>query len=279
MWKEDSEAQNKAPSTPEISAATIAVPPETPAAKRAVFVLVGFFLLQIVLGVIFGIVYSVVYIAGGGDPGDTDALTANIEGYTMQVNLLASYLASILLVLWLWRKVKNPADGFTYQFLGLNRCSLASLRRPAAVGASLGFGYIIAGGLLFPPPEGTEFGPMTTLSMSSGSDLVLWVITALFFAPIVEELLFRGVILKGFLQSWPRPPASYIAITVSVLGFTAFHYQEFVHFPFAAVAIMSMAAAATYFRLKAGNLFAASAVHFSYNLALVISLLLARLAV
>lgn len=279
MWKEDAEQQHSEPVVSRVEPAPDPAPPAPPAARRAILILVGFFLLQVLLGFIFGIILSVLLIVNGADPADTEALTAIMEGYVMQINLLASSLASIALVLWIWQKAKNPGDGISFEFLGLNRSSLTSLGRPAAVGAGLGFAYLVIGGLLVPAPEGTEFGPMTTLSMSSGMGLLMWAVMALLFAPFVEELLFRSILLKSFLQSWPAPPASTVVIAVTIVGFTAFHYQEFVFYPFAALAILSMAAAATYFRLKTDNLLAAVAVHFSYNLALVFALLLARLAV
>lgn len=280
MWKEQESATQQSEPVVPISE-PVPVPAEitAPTAKRGVMILLGFFLLQIVVGIVFGVVLSVMYVVGGGDPSNTVALTANMEGYAMHVNLGSTYVASIILVLWLWRRAKNPLDGISFEFLGVRRCSIASLGRPAAVGAGLGFAYLLIGGLLLQAPEGDEFGPMTTLSMSSGWGLVMWALTALLFAPLVEELLFRSVLLKSFLQSWPAAPASSIAIAATLLGFTAFHYQEFVYYPFAALAIFSMASAATYFRLKTDNLFAAVSVHFFYNFSLVIALLLARTTV
>lgn len=277
MWKEEESGEQRSePLVPLSEPPPVPIQVTVPTAKRGVLILAGFFLLQIVVGIVFAVVLSVMYVAGGGNPADTEALTANMEGYAMQMNLLATYLASVILVLWLWRKANNPNDGISFPFLGVHRCGLASLARPAAVGAGLGFAYLVIGGLLMQAPEGSEFGPMTTLSRSSGWGLVMWVVTALLFAPPVEELLFRSVLLKSFLQSWPTPPASTLAIVATLVGFTAFHYQEFVYYPFAALAIFSMAAAATYFRLKTDNLLAAVTVHFFYNLSLVIALLLAR---
>jgi len=277
MWKEEPKQQTSELSTREKETVTSPAQVATPTAKRAILILATFFLLQTLAGFLLGVALSFVYILGDVDPGNTEAMTAYMESYAMQMTLLASNVASVILVLWLWMKVKNPNDGFTLQFLGLSKCSLASLRRPAAVGAGLGFGYLVIASVLFPAAEGSEIGPMTTLSMSSGWSLVIWIIAVLLFAPVVEELLFRGVLLKGFLQSLPSPPASYIAISITMLGFTLLHYQEFVYYPFAAVAILSMAGAATYFRLKTDNLFAAGTVHLSYNLALVIPLLATRL--
>jgi len=278
MWKEEDKQETSELASREKAGTTSPVQVTTPTAKRAILIFVTFFLLQIVVGMLFGIALSSMYILNDGDPNNTEALTTYMESYAMQIGLLVSGVSSIIFVLWLWMKIKNPKDGFTLQFIGLSKCSLASLRRPAAIGAGLGFGYLIIASMLLPVAEGSEFGPMATMATSSGWSLVIWVVSILLFAPIVEELLFRGVLLKGFLQSWPTPPGSYIAISITILGFTSLHYQEFVYYPFAAVAIFLMAGAATYFRLKTGNIFAAWAVHQSYNLTLVFFVLAARLA-
>lgn len=277
MWKEGDvdtqSSENVAPVFATIPAPTRATPPT---AKRGILILAAFFLLQIVFAVLFGIVMSVIFAVSGGDVSDSAAVAANLEDKALLMNLIGTYVASIILVLWLWRKAIDPNDGISFEFIGLRRCSLAALAQPAATGAGLGFAYLLLGGVFFEAPEGAEFGPMTTLSMSTGWGLVVWVVTVLFCAPLIEEILFRSVLLKSFLQSWPTPPASAVAILTSIVGFTAFHYQEFVFYPFAAFAIFTMAAAATYFRLKSDNLFAAVAVHFFYNLSLVLALLLAR---
>ena len=249
-----------------------------PSAKRAILIFVSFFLLQILAGASLGIVYVVIYAFGGGDLGDTEALNASIESSTMAIGLIASNIASLLLVFWLWRKARNPNDGITFQFLGIKKCSLASLRRPAAFGVGLVISYVLIASLLFPAADGAEFGPMTTMSQSSSWGLILWIVSVLLLAPVIEELLFRGLILKSFLQSWPSPPASYIAVSITVIGFTSLHYQEFVYYPFAGVGVLMMASMATYFRLKTDNLFAAGAVHLSYNFTLVLLVLFARLA-
>ncbi len=279
MWKEDAEAQSVESADPgfeTVPAHALVIPPT---AKRGIMILAAFFLLQIVFAVIAAIALSVIFAVSGGDVSDSETLAANLEANALLVNMIGTYVASIILVLWLWLKVIDPEDGISLEFLGLRQITFVYLAKPAATGAGLGFAFLLLGGLLFQTPDGAEFGPMTTLSMASGWGLVLWAATALLFAPIVEELLFRSVLLKSFLQSWPGPPASVVATITTIVVFTAFHYQEFVYFPFAALAIFTMAATATYFRLKSDNLFAAVAVHFFYNLSLVLSMLLARTSV
>lgn len=250
--------------------------PTLPTAKRAIRIFVAFFLLQILLGFIVGVLLSIGSVFAGIDP---DAFTTSIESYSAQLDLLVSSAASVILLLWLWKKANNPDDGITLQFLGINKCTRASLKGPATVGAGLGLAYLILASVFFQAPDENEVGPMTQLANSSDWSLLLWVFSVLLIAPVVEELLFRSVLLQGFLQSWPSAPASYLAISITLFGFTALHFQEFVAFPFAAVAILSMAVAATYYRLKTDNLFAAVTVHFCYNLMLVFTMLLARIVV
>ncbi len=280
MWKEeDAEIQSVEGADPGFETVPTQALVIPPTAKRGIMILAAFFLLQIVFAVIAGIALSVIFAVSGGNVSDSETLAANLEDNALLVNMTGTYVASIILVFWLWLKAIDPEDGISFEFLGLRQFTLVSLAKPAATGSGLGFAFLLLGGLLCEAPEGPEFGPLTTLFTASGWGLVLWAVTALLFAPIVEELLFRSVLLKSFLQNWPSPPASLVATITTIVVFTAFHYQEFVYFPFAALAIFTMAATATYFRLKSDNLFAAVALHFFYNFSLVLSMLLARTSV
>lgn len=249
-----------------------------PTAKRAFKIFAVFFLLQLLIALVMFFIIGIYYGVTGGDPNDVDGITTFIEGYVGLIGIVASFFSAICIVLWLWQRIRDPADGFSFQFIGLVKCAPSVLALPAGVGAGIGICYLVFAALMFPITEDSGMGPMTTMAMTSNWNLVLWVCTALLLAPFLEELLFRGILLKCFLQSWPTPPASYLAISMTVLLFTALHFQEFIYYPIAAIAIVSMAGSATYFRLKTDTLAAASAVHFSYNSVMVTAVLIGRTA-
>lgn len=252
---------------------------QLPGAKRVAKIIAIYFLLQLLAAVITGIIIAIAYAIGGGDPNDPEAMRLYLGENVPRVALLSSHAVTIAVILWLWKKIKNPGDGFTLQFLALNKRPWGSLMKPAATGAGVAICYVIVGSIFFPLAEGSEVGPLTNMTLTTNWNLILWCFTGLLFAPVTEELLFRGVLLGGFLQSWPGKPASILAIAATILLFTSLHYSEFVFYPFAALGILTMASSATYFRLKTNSLASACAVHFSYNLVLVILVLVSRLAV
>jgi hypothetical protein len=99
------------------------------------------------------------------------------------------------------------------------------------------------------------------MSMTKGLPQILWIIMALFLAPPLEELLFRGVLYGGYRKSLGATGAAWL--TTSIFAFL--HIGEVIHFLPALLAIVTMALLALRMRLRYSAIGPAIAVHFGYN--------------
>ena len=104
---------------------------------------------------------------------------------------------------------------------------------------------------------------------------MIWVALGL-FAPFIEEVLFRGVLLQSCLASWPQPPASTIAASMTGLAFVAVHLGEIVHVPVAAAGIGGLAVATTVYAMKR-TVTGSIGIHFAYNVIVIASVIASRL--
>jgi membrane protease YdiL (CAAX protease family) len=142
-------------------------------------------------------------------------------------------------------------------FLPKNTTLFAGLVAGAAV-AGLYIGISLVAGPEPPPPEDSF---MAQAVAQGGLARLSWALLALLFAPCYEEILFRGLLWKGFSASWGTWPAG---ILVTLL-FTGLHLSEVKDYWPAALGIATMAVAALAARLRSGSLATSMAVHFGYN--------------
>jgi membrane protease YdiL (CAAX protease family) len=98
--------------------------------------------------------------------------------------------------------------------------------------------------------------------------LILNAATILVLAPLVEEALFRGVLIGGFGRSWGVP----VAVSVSSLLFILVHYPR-IGISWAVVAsLLTLSLAASLVRIHSGAIGPAVVLHMGYNLAVAFTL-------
>jgi membrane protease YdiL (CAAX protease family) len=127
--------------------------------------------------------------------------------------------------------------------------------------AGLIFAPVIqVGNLLFPPPEPLLFDKLFT------SKTAVWMLLpmAVFAAPLMEELVFRGY-LYGVLERLGGPR---LAIYLSGILFGSIHFPQLYPGLFQMALICVVGIAFSFARARTGTVVAAIAVHFGYNLAL-----------
>ena len=90
---------------------------------------------------------------------------------------------------------------------------------------------------------------------------------AVLIAPPIEELLFRGLMLRGLMASWGVTAAGVVVTTL----FFVLHLFEAVRYWPAMVAILTLSVATLGVRLRTGSVVAATAVHAAYNAALAVA--------
>ena len=78
--------------------------------------------------------------------------------------------------------------------------------------------YLFAAIILHPHGNQGSVGPLTKISMTKGLPQILWIIMALFLAPPLEEMLFRGVLYGGYRKSLGATPAAWLTWPTSWPG-------------------------------------------------------------
>jgi len=130
-----------------------------------------------------------------------------------------------------------------------------------AVGILAGAGYLGVFLAVPRPVADAPMGPLASMAATPGFPQVIWLIGALLFAPVAEELLFRGVLYGGYRKSMGPAPAA--ALTTFI--FWLLHINETIYFPPAMVSVAALALLALWFRLRAAAIGPAIALHLGYN--------------
>lgn len=141
-------------------------------------------------------------------------------------------------------------------------------RRALLAGAASGLGVAALGLfvtlVLFAPEPGATFGPMSEMVSTPGVARVYLAIVALVFAPVLEELLFRGLLLSGLSRSWGHTAGAIVASGL----FVAVHVPELAYYWPGTIGILALALTTLALRLRCAALGPAVAAHLTYNAAL-----------
>lgn len=247
--------------------APVAVSHPSFGAGKAILAFLILFVAQLIAGVYVVVVAMVLAAVRGANVGD-EALIARIVNGLTTPTLIAAATFSVAAViaaarLWAWPQVFDRSD----DGLGLRPTRGLHIALWALVGASCSMLYMFVITLV-PPDPSMPLGPLATAASNGGLNRMVWVVLALLFAPLVEEFFFRGMLLKGFANSWGFWPA---AITVTIL-FVAMHLFETMNYWPATAAVSTMAVVALTARRTSGSLWPAIALHAGYNFVIAVRL-------
>lgn len=137
---------------------------------------------------------------------------------------------------------------------------------------------VVAGAVLLPLnhllPEHSGQDVVNTFKASAGGETALFVIGVLVLAPVAEELLFRGMLLRGLLR---RIPPGW-AVTVSAVVFAVVHplLDPTLGTVVAVPALFGLGLLSGYEAVRTGGLSRSVALHAGFNLLTVISVLSSR---
>ncbi len=107
------------------------------------------------------------------------------------------------------------------------------------------------------------------ISHSTGLYLALWAVSGLCLAPLIEELLYRGILYLGFSNSWGNPWAA-LGVTLLFLSVYLYGSEDVSHMLWTTVLV---GAVALLVRVRTDSLFPAMAFHCAYNMFWFITLL------
>jgi membrane protease YdiL (CAAX protease family) len=117
-----------------------------------------------------------------------------------------------------------------------------------------------------------DIDELTRMAFNPGMPRIIYIIAAVFLAPPLEEMLFRGLLFGGFCRSVGFDRA---AIGVTAI-FVLLHVSQMIVQPLAVLSITAAAIAALWLRLRHQAIGAAIAVHFGFNFLTVLGILLRR---
>ncbi|HEY0371656.1 MAG TPA: CPBP family intramembrane glutamic endopeptidase [Thermoanaerobaculia bacterium] len=222
---------------------------------------------QFATGIAMIVVGMVISIIGGLNPNDQAATTLAVD--RMMPGLLLAGAVVTLLMTWAMLRVFAPdlARDRTPNGLGLLSPGARRLALWAIAGVALNAAYQ---GLVRFIPTTWEGGPLAKMAAGGSAGRFVIAVVAVLLAPYMEELLFRGLMLRGLLASWGVTAAG---IVVTLLFFALHLFDTAGYWP-AMLAILSLAVLALVARLRSGSVYAAVAAHTGYNLTAIVTLYL-----
>jgi hypothetical protein len=221
-------------------------------------------LLAFVLAVAGAIVVTQITIAVTG----TKALPGG--GYPETAAIIGATVAGQYGVWFLWMLVVSRRKG-----IGTLRADfgfVVDLARDWAT-IAMGFGLEIAAGIaLFPITHFVHHTPQQVvhdLDTAHGPKLVILVVTAIVVAPVVEELFFRGLLLRALQRRVSAP----LAVAIAALAFGLTHLL----FDFGAGAVLpaliGLGLLSGCLAVRTGNLSRSILLHAGFNLVAVLAVL------
>ena len=237
-------------------------------AVKALLTFLGVIVVQLLVGFGFGIAATLFAVARGanlGHPEEVKRLTTQITVPLLLISPFIALFATLFFTrIWAWDLARDPSPSG----LGLVAVSKRRLVVSAAIGMATALAYLAFARFVTPPRPGTQLGPAAAAAASGLFARAVWTFLAICLAPPIEEFLFRGLLLKGFVTSWGTAGG---AISVTFL-FVISHLAETFHYLPALLGISALAIGAVICRIKTVSILPAIALHCGYNLVLVAAL-------
>jgi membrane protease YdiL (CAAX protease family) len=238
-------------------------------AGKATLSFLALLLAQIVTGIAVVFVAMAMALLRGekiGDPTLVERVSSSATPALLILSGVVSALAALALArLWAWPLVRDTSEAG----LGLTSARRHHIVFSAGAGVVIGALFLSVVTWVVPQDPGTPAGPLATAAMGGWPNRMAFAVLALLFAPVVEEFFFRGLLLKGFTSSWgPRVGA----VVVTALFVLSHLTETFRYWP-ATVAVTVVGIGTVLARTASRSLGPAVALHASYNLVIVVSVL------
>ena len=183
-----------------------------------------------------------------------------VQVWVLPLSLILSTLAAFKICLWMTKRFSPPEHGLRW----LNELvwnSDLNLQHYCILGIGVGILFNLLTLYVAPPPEDLP-QPLVEAMLSSPFLMQLgWVFLMAGALPVIEEVLFRGVLYTGFKQSWG--PAVAFVLTTAV--FVAFHMPKVLQYWPAAASVTLLGSFLLWIRIRTSSLAPGMVFHVSYN--------------
>lgn len=232
-------------------------------------IIAGYFAVQFAVGMVLALVIALSMVVTHTDDGLGEAIETTLMQPAMQaLTAVVSLCTAAMLVLWLvhrcwpllWSMARPPGFGFT------------APRQPwfLALALAIGLATPMLGSLLTQWLAGgqTVSQDIDRLGSHAPMDMRLsLVFVVVCVGPLVEELLFRGLLLSAMLKHWNTA----VAVAASSLVFALVHLPGLQYQWYAVPNLLLLAVLLAALRLRSGSIWPGVLAHASNNLVAVVT--------
>jgi len=237
-------------------------------ARKATLILLAFLIAQFCFAVLGGAIFAIAGGAARGTWGSNDMEQFN-KVFLAPAVMLGFIGGGLVMILLSWALVAKALGDTSEVGAAWALGDWKAIVKGLGLGVSVAAIYLLAAIILHPHGDKESVGPLTQMSMTRGLPQLLWIIMALFLAPPLEEMLFRGVLYGGYRKSLGATGAAWLTTSI----FALMHIAEVISFLPALLGIAGMALLALRMRLRHSAIGPAIAVHFGYNFILVLAVI------
>ncbi len=223
----------------------------------------GFYLIQ-------GVATLAVQIIAGWGLGLTEGLGHDMtvadpgtQVWLQPLSLIAATIAAFIACLGVLRRCSPPETGLGWLHELVWNSGL-NLRNYCILGVGGGILYTFLTLYVVPPPEDLP-EPLVEAMLASPFLLQIgWVFLIAGALPVMEEVLFRGVLYAGFTQSWGLTIGSVLTLAV----FVAIHLPKVHQYWPSVLSVVILGSFLLWIRIKTSSLAPGMIFHMSYNVVL-----------
>ncbi len=235
-------------------------------ARRAVWIAVVYFMVQVILGGLIGIGVAV-YLGIRRGIVDSASVAEAIGRLTLPISVVAALVGGWMAFRMVRRSLPGSIGSGALTSLGWSASPRSEWASATVIGFMIALGYVFLLVPINPPTEDQAMGPVAAAASAGGWQLHLYAVFTLLLAPPIEEFVFRGVLFQGLSNKIGVGSAAVIVTVV----FTSLHATETLAYWPAWVAIALLATTTVLLRLRTRSLLPPIGAHFGYNLCIVLA--------
>lgn len=202
-------------------------------------------------------------VANGGQPPASSAmLAASMPAATVLAFFTGGIIVAVSALVWA-RHLRAEAGP---RGLGWRRGTPSQELFAALGGVAVAILWTFAMTYVFRGPSPKQYGPLVKMLSSGGWGRYAVAFTGVVLAPPVEELLFRGILLAGYVRRFGLVAGS----VITTLLFVLMHLGETIHYLPALGVVTAVGIILLLIRLRTDSIFVAMAFHMTYNAVLMI---------